>query len=82
MSALPVKWEPGSCFHSLNVIIVWVANNVWIINCVQLLLIFVYIFSLGVRRIISENTKQLLRDNERIDWSYDYFDDEDDDYFW
>ena len=54
--------------------------------CVQLLLIFVCIFSLGDVRIISESTKQLLRDNERIEWSYDfgdYYSDyyDDDDYF-
>ena len=50
--------------------------------CVQLLLIFVCIFSLGDVRIISESTKQLLRDNKRIEWSYDYYYvDYDDDYF-
>ena len=55
--------------------------------CVQLLLIFVCIFSLGLLRIISESTNQLLRDNKTIEWSYDYGDDyysdyyDDDDYF-
>ena len=32
-------------------------------------------FSLGVLRITSESTKQLLRDNERIKWFEDHYDD-------
>ena len=36
-------------------------------------------FRLGELRIISENTKRLLRDNERIKWN-EYYDDYYDDY--
>ena len=35
-------------------------------------------FSLRLLRITSESTKQLLRDNEKIEWSYgDYYYDDD-----
>ena len=48
-------------------------------NNVVVIIDFCLYFRLGELRIISENTKRLLRDNERIKWN-EYYDDFYDDY--
>ena len=57
-------------FHSLNAdVIMWgycVSNTIIIHFCLH--------FSLGGLRIISESTKQLLRNNVRIKWNDDFDD--------
>ena len=46
-------------------------------NNVRVIIDFCLYFRLGNLRIISESTKWVLRDNQRIKWKDDYYDDYD-----